>query len=104
MDVYIPKIPEIKSISEYAFDALVEEMSRFQSALADDVEVGIITNGAGQVIHVRQIRMRGQVVVFDGTDSDGRDARLIQHYTQVNVHMVAAKKLEAKPYRIGFQP
>lgn len=110
MDFQMPKmprlttsdLPEIKSIPEYAFDALVKEMRRFQDRLNDDVEVGIVANGAGLVIHVNSLRFSSQMIVFDGTDGEGRDARLIQHYTQVNVQMIAVPKLEDEPRRIGF--
>ena len=95
----MPEIPEMKSIPEHAFDALVEEMRRFQNKLQDDVEVGIVANGAGLVIHVNSLRFSSQMIVFD---SEGRDARLIQHYTQVNVQMIAVPKLEEEPRRIGF--
>lgn len=32
------------------------------------------------------------MIVFTGTDSEDREARLIQHYTQINVQMIAVKK------------
>ncbi|KQV62702.1 MULTISPECIES: hypothetical protein [unclassified Caulobacter] len=96
------QVPVLKSIPEYAFDALVEEMKRFQTRLSDETELGIVANGPGLTIHVDDLRLSGQMVVFDGVDSEGRAARLIQHYTQVNVQMVAVPKQQEKPRRIGF--
>ena len=98
----MPYIPEIKSIPEHAFDALVAEMKRFESRLSDETELGIVANGAGLTIHVETLRFSGQMVVFDGVDGDGRASRLIQHYTQVNVQMVAVAKQQEQPRRIGF--
>lgn len=98
----LPSTPYIKSIPESAFEALVEEMRHFQNALADDRELGIVANGAGLTLHVEQLRYSGQMIVFDGVDSEGRVASLIQHYTQVNVQMVAVEKLKAEANRIGF--
>lgn len=40
--------------------------------------------------------------VFSGFDNFGRTARLIQHFTQVNVQMVAVDKLNETASRIGF--
>lgn len=100
----IPRIPniEIKSVPEYAFEALTKEIKRFQKGLSADMEVGIAANGAGLTIHVESVRMSGQMVVFDGVDGEGRQARLIQHYTQVSVQMIAVNKLQAEARRIGF--
>lgn len=104
MDFKVPKmnLPEIKSIPEYAYEALVREIERFQEALSDEMEVGIVANGAGLTIHVESLRFSGQMIVFSGVNSEGLQARLIQHYTQANVQMVAVKKLADEPRRIGF--
>jgi hypothetical protein len=102
MNFRIPSLPEIKSIPEYAYDALVREIERFQGALTDEMEVGIIANGAGLTIHVDSLRFSGQMIVFSGVDGEGRQARLIQHYTQANVQMIAVQKLSQEPRRIGF--
>jgi hypothetical protein len=95
-------VPEIKSIPEYAYDALVAEIRRFQERLSDAMEVGILANGAGLTIHVGGVRQSGHMVVFNGVDADGREARLIQHYTQIGVQMIAVAKLDSLARRIGF--
>ena len=102
MDFKVPKMPEIKSIPEYAFEALVAEIRRFQDGLSDEMEVGIVANGAGLTIHVESLSFSGQMIVFTGVDSEAREARLIQHYTQANVQMIAVRKLAEEPRRIGF--
>ncbi|MCD2324757.1 hypothetical protein LQ953_12100 [Sphingomonas sp. IC-56] len=102
MDFSIPEVPRLKSIPEHAFDALVLEIDRFQQRLTGEQEVGVVANGAGLIIHVGQLRFSGQMIVFDGVDGDGREARLIQHYTQANVQMIAVQKLADQPRRIGF--
>lgn len=103
----VPKTPKLglehmKSIPEMSFDALSREMKRFQEGLSDEMEVGIFANGAGLPLHVENVRMSGQMVIFHGVDGEGRQARIIQHYTQVSVQMVAVKKLQAEARRIGF--
>lgn len=95
-------MPKLKSVPEYSYDALVKEMERFQRSLSAEDEMGIIANGAGLVIHVEGVRYSGQMIVFSGVDSNGNEARLVQHYTQTNVQMIAVGKLHDEPRRIGF--
>lgn len=92
----------LRSVPEQAFDALVREIKAFQAELTEHTEVGIVANGAGLTIHVHKLRLSDHIVVFTDKDHEGRAARLLQHYTQINVQMVAAPKLEAEPQRIGF--
>lgn len=98
----LPKLPEIKAVHAYAFDALSKEVDLFQRTLTPDSELGISVFGADNIIHVRAIRQSGQMVVFEGVDNQGRVARLIQHYTQVNLQMIAVDKIEDQAKRIGF--
>lgn len=97
-----PYIPRVETPQVYAFEHLQKEVSKFQDELPDDCEVGISVNGADNVIHVHEIRRTGQMFVFSGFDNFGRTARLIQHFTQVNVQMVAVDKLNETASRIGF--
>lgn len=46
--------------------------------------------------------MANLMVVFDGVDGEGRQALIIQHYTQVRVPMIAVNKLQAEAKSIGF--
>lgn len=96
------RVPEIKSIPEYAFEALRDEIDRFQKSLPADTETGIVANGGGSVIHIERFYSSGQMLVFEGVDSEGRSARLVQHYTQANVQMVSVPKQNEEPRRIGF--
>jgi len=98
----MPTLPNIKSIPEQAFDALSNEVEKFQRTLSTDFELGVSVFGADNVIHVRGIRRSGQMIIFEGVDSQNRVARLIQHYTQVNLQMVAVGKLAEQANRIGF--
>lgn len=99
---HLRNMPEIKSPSEYAFDALLGQMKRFQARLSDEKELGIVANGAGLLIHVSAVRVSGQMITFDGVDGNGSESVLIQHFTQVNVQMVAVPKLQDEPRRVGF--
>lgn len=98
----MPTMPVVKSVPEYAYEALARQVADFQDNLTPDQEVGISVSGSDSVVHVRSIRQAGQMVVFDGVDNQSRPARLIQHYTQVNVQMIAVDKLHERANRIGF--
>ncbi|MGZ2411602.1 hypothetical protein ACUXST_000999 [Sphingomonas sp. F9_3S_D5_B_2] len=93
---------QIKSIPESAFEDLVEEIRKFQDSLSKETELGVVANGGERTIHVESFRMAGQMVVFEGVDGEGRAARIIQHYTQVSVQMIAVNKLQSEAKRIGF--
>ncbi|UDF03286.1 hypothetical protein [Asticcacaulis sp. AND118] len=98
----MPEIPTIKSAPEYAFDALRLEMKGFQSRLTDEFELGAVANGAGLIIYVSGVRLSGHMIIFEGEDANGHKAILIQHFTQVNVQMIAVPKQKDEPRRIGF--
>lgn len=95
-------IPDLTPTYQLAFQSLVKEVEGFERGLSSDREVGISVSGTENVIHIRAIRHSGQMIVFEGIDTQGRDACLIQHYTQVHVQMVAADKIGEEAKRIGF--
>jgi hypothetical protein len=98
----MPELIEIKTAPDYAFDSLSSEVTKFQNGLTGEYEVGLAMNGAGGTIHVNSIRLESQLIVFEGVDDQGRTARVIQHYTQLSLQMVAAAKLDEHARRIGF--
>lgn len=95
--------PKIVSIPEGAFGSLVERIELVQRQLDDLHEIGIVANGAGILIHVETVMRDGQIIVFAGEDTDGRKSWLLQHYTQLNVQIVAVPKTKPVARRIGFQ-
>jgi len=42
------------------------------------------------------------MLIFRGTDADGRPIELLQHYSQMTVLLCAVPKEKDKPRRIGF--
>jgi hypothetical protein len=95
-------VPQVKSIPVRSFRSLINEIKRFQACLSSETEVGIFANGAGLPLHVESVRRSGQMLIFEGVDSNGRQARIIQHYTQVSIQVVAVTKLQQEARRIGF--
>ncbi|MDH7641151.1 hypothetical protein [Sphingomonas oryzagri] len=91
-----------KSLPEWAFEAIKEEIEQFQAGLGADHDIGIIVSGAQSAIHASRVRLADQMIVFEGVDEENRIARVIAHYTQVNFRLVAVPKIEANARRIGF--
>lgn len=102
MDLKPPSLPKFQPATAEAFTALKKEVTRFEKSLPGNQEIGISVNGADNVIHVSSIRASNQMVVFEGGDDLGRRAQLIQHFTQVNVQLVAVDALSETATRIGF--
>lgn len=93
------------NMAEYAVKAIYEEIADFEAELDEDHEVGmpIVGGPAGLCVHVREIyRFGTDKLVFVGMDSNENPVRLVQHLSQLNFLMLAAKKLEDKAVRIGF--
>lgn len=89
-----------------AFNELCRQIELFQADLDSDHEVGAYMSSFGQValIHIRSFSQHaGDLVVFSGFTESGDRVRLIQHLHQLNVLLVAAKKIDEEPHRImGF--
>lgn len=95
-------MPRIKSIPELAFEALITEIREFEATLTDQQELAIMAGPGGQMLYVSSIADGGQVIVFSGVDEQGRASRLLTHYTQISVQLVAAQKVNPTARRIGF--
>lgn len=94
---------QIKSIPEQAIEDLMDRIREFQVELTDDQEMGLLASSAGDIIHITSISSDGgQIIVFKGIDGQGRVSRLIQHYTQISVQLLAVDKLADEARRIGF--
>jgi hypothetical protein len=95
--------PKLTPPAESILKSLLKQLKHFQSRLDGEMEIGIIANGVNSVLHVLSVDHDDwQLIIFDGIDSEGRKARLIQHFTQINLQIVAVAKLKEKATRIGF--
>lgn len=89
-------IPKIIPIPNQAFTSLRDAVAEFQAAMPSDMEIGISVSGTDNIIHVAHIKLASMMVVFGGVDSQGRQAQVIQHYTQINVQLVAVPPIGAR--------
>jgi hypothetical protein len=87
------------------FKSLVNYIKEFEGELDDNHEVGanLVTFGQSIQIHVQKVSYAAPfLITFQGVDNEGRVLQLIQHVSQLSFLLIAVKKLEDKPYRIGF--
>jgi hypothetical protein len=105
------RIPEIKipdhvsNPAKWTHDQLVEYIREFEKELDDQHEVGarLVSFGAAVTFHIEDIGYSGpNLICFYGITDTGERVQLIQHFMQLSVLLMAMKKREEKPRRIGF--
>ena len=92
--------------SSSAYDVLMESITEFEKNLDSDHEVGarLVSFGSEMTFHITDIDCPVlHIIKFLGKNANNEDVQLIQHVSQLSVLLVAMKKLEDKPRRIGFQ-
>lgn len=100
------KTPEQKSPAEWAYERIILYIQNFEEQLDSDHEVGMGFAGGD----VGSIRIEGvgffapDLITFYGSDGAGAKTQLVQHVSQLNVMLKAARKSNenAEPNRIGF--
>lgn len=100
------KTPEQKSPAEWAYERIILYIQNFEEQLDSDHEVGMGFAGGD----VGSIRIEGvgffapDLITFYGSDGAGAKTQLVQHVSQLNVMLKAARKPNenAAPNRIGF--
>jgi Family of unknown function (DUF6173) len=85
---------------------LAQAVAAFESKLDGDHEVGfsMVSFGGSQVLKFEDLGYWApDLVLFYGRTDDGAPIQLIEHVSQVNVMLVAARKATPEaPRRIGF--
>lgn len=92
--------------AEWAYERLVRSINEFEQRLDDEHEIGgrLVNFGAAMTFHIEDLGYWGpDFVKFYGVNDDGQPLELIQHISQVNVLLVAIKKMKDQPRRIGFE-
>lgn len=89
------------------FRNVTDAVTRFQSALRPDEEVGLcFANFGGRAIHVVEIGFLGNwAIEFLGEDSQGDRVTILQHVSQLNLALKAVKVQEGhapRRVKIGF--
>ncbi len=103
-------IPEIDvrdyGLADYSYEVIVEYIREFENTLDNDHEIAIRLASFGRSITMAVTDIgyaNPSTLVFYGY-VDGQYATLIQHMSQLNFLLIAAKKAdpEKPPRRVGF--
>ena len=85
---------------------LVYQVMEFEKNLGPEHEVGgrFVEGPSGEPLHLSNIASWGpDMILFMGEFPDGRKWELMQHYSQVSMLLVAVRKINDEPRRIGFE-
>jgi hypothetical protein len=91
--------------ARWMHERLVNQIVEFEKGLDADHEVGgrFVQGPNNEPLHIENVASWGpDMIVFVGKYADGRKFELIQHYSQVNLFLVAMHTETEEPRRIGF--
>jgi len=101
-----PRLPDsTTNPAKWTHKRLSEYIKTFESELDDEHEVGARLVSFGQAItfHIERIGYYGpDIISFYGFNEQQERIQLIQHVSQLSVLLIAVKKQQEKPRRIGF--
>jgi hypothetical protein len=87
-------------------ERLVTQILEFEKGLDSEHEVGgrFVQGPGSEPLHIENVASWGpDMIIFVGRYSDGRKFEIIQHYSQVNLFLVAMQATAEEPRRIGFE-
>jgi hypothetical protein len=91
--------------AEWMHERLVKSIATFEEELDKTKEIGarLVNFGPSEAVSIENVSYWGpDLIIFQGTNIDGHPVELLQHYTQVNVLLVAVPAKNDPPRRIGF--
>jgi len=94
-----------KSSAQWTYERLVKHIQEFEANLDEDHEIGarLVSFGSDLKFHIEDMGYHGpDIITFYGKNDLGEDVQLIQNVSQLSVLLVAMKKVDEKPKRIGF--
>jgi hypothetical protein len=92
------------SPAESTYNRLRKYIADFEANLDDEHEIGARLVSFGQTLqfHIESLGYHGpDIITFEGVDK-GQRVQLIQNISQLNVLLVAVKKIGENARRIGF--
>lgn len=94
-----------KTPAEWAYERLVLYIQKFEETLDVEHEVGMGFAGSDAgMLHIQGMGFFApDMITFYGVDPGGTKTQLVQHVSQLNVMLKAARKINEQPLRIGFQ-
>ena len=97
--------PNPPSPAQSILERVLESICEFESGLSDEEEVGgrAAQFGDEVVFHIEGMGCYApDLLCIFGVDGEGNRMQLLQHYTQVNILLVAVRKTQEVARRIGF--
>jgi hypothetical protein len=91
--------------SKWMYERLQSQIKDFEQELDEEHEIGmrLVSFGPSLLFHIEHLGYHGpDMIIFYGKNEHGENVQLLQHTSQLNVLLVAAKKLGKEPRRIGF--
>lgn len=92
--------------SAWMHERIVHQIMDFEKNLGPDHEIGgrFVEGPSSEPLHIQNVASWGpDMIMFIGEFPDGRRFELIQHYSQVNMLLIAVPKMREEPRRIGFE-
>ena len=90
---------------EWMYERLTRQIIEFEKGLTSEEELGgrFVAAPREGIIHIEDIGFWGpDLLIFHGSDGNGRPVQLLQHYSQLTVLLCAIPKEKDEPRRIGF--
>lgn len=91
--------------AKWTYERLGHYIQDFEAELDQEHEIGarLVSFGSVVTFHIDDVGYYGpDIITFHGKDEKGQAVQLIQNISQLSVLLVAMKKLEETPRRIGF--
>jgi hypothetical protein len=102
------KADAARSPAESTYQRLMKYIGQFEMQLDRDHEIGgrFVSFGDDTHFHIADVGYwNPDIITFDGFDQNGNRMKLIQHVSQLNVLLIAVRKMTPAaepPRRIGF--
>ena len=99
----IPRPPDPPA--KWMYERVAKQIIEFEKDLSLEEEIGgrFISAPKEGYFHIEDIGYWGpDMLIFHGTDANGRPIQLMQHYSQLSVLLCVVPKEKAEARRIGF--
>jgi hypothetical protein len=100
----VPPLPD-RNPAEWMYERIARQIIDFEKRLSADEEVGgrFVFAPREGVFHIKDIEYwNPDMLIFEGTDGDGRPIQLMQHYSQLSMVLYAVRKNKDSGPKIGF--
>jgi Family of unknown function (DUF6173) len=97
--------PPDRNPAEWMYERIARQIIDFEKRLSVDEEVGgrFVAAPREGDFRIKDIDYwNPDMLIFEGTDADGRPIQLLQHYSQLSMVLCAVRKNKDSGPKIGF--